>query len=302
MAWSPANPKTYTAGEVVVNGSMNTEVRDRFRYLKGQDGTTVLEDSVVLTGTAHMLVANIVTSANLPATATGGMVYHTGSANFLFGEVQGGALKWLDRRDITVMTAASQATGDVYYASGPTSIARLAAGASGSVLQANGAAAPTWVGQAGAVVLLRSSEGSYTANATGTVDNFNVTGLGLASQLLVIARMEASGGATPGVFIQGSGTRIAKLNFNNISVANSELSHGFLGAGSGATSVLARIVCATGIGATAGSALTTAAYNHWSTLLGTSWTGTWSMALQSEAVPAGTSLHYSWSVYHMKQA
>ena len=101
MAWT--TPRTWTAGEVITNAVLNTHIRDNLRFLKGNDGTTVFEDTVVHTGTAHMIVANVVTSANRPAFTPGGMVYNTSSGNFQFGE----GTAWVDRRDITLMTAAS---------------------------------------------------------------------------------------------------------------------------------------------------------------------------------------------------
>lgn len=291
MAWT--SPRTWAAGEVVSNSILNTHLRDNLRFLKGNDGTTVLEDSVVLTGTAHLFQANIVTSANLPATATGAMVYHTGSANFLFGEVQGGALKWLDRRDITVMTAASQATGDLFYAAGPTSIARLAAGGSGSLLQGNGAAAPSWTVPPGGMAVLRSGSGTFTASST--VDNFNVVGLATADKLGVFVSL-SNAPTGSGMFLSfGTGAHDLQV-ITSANNSSSQMSNALLGRGTNATALFGMAALSP---AGTGSAIGTmsVAINYEATL-NTSWVGTWTLALVARA---GTGT-WTWNVYQYKSA
>lgn len=286
---------------------MNTHVRDNLRFIKGLDGTSVFDVGANFTGTAHMILVNRVTSANLPATATGGMAYHTTLNNFMFAEVQAGGVKWLSRRDITVMTATSMATGDIFYASGPTSIARLAAGASGSVLQANGAAAPSWGVNAGGIQLLGSGSGVYTAVASATLDSVSITDLVANDRLFILSQGNGDEGSATNLYIRYSTAS------DKIAVWGGVISSGTYVFGQ---TYISKIQPTTAANPTAVAAVT----QHESTMAGSgsgavsmyfnttgtlssAWTGTWTLSLETTGLGAGGgSLRWSWQIYKVKSS
>ena len=61
MTWATA-PATFVVGAVLTAAQLNTEVRERMRYLKGTDGEIVLEDYL-----------------DFPSTAQGDVFYHNGT-------------------------------------------------------------------------------------------------------------------------------------------------------------------------------------------------------------------------------
>ena len=280
---------------------LNTHVRDNLRFIKGLDGTSIFDVGANFTGTAHMVLVNRVTSANLPATATGAVVYNVTSANFMFAEVQAGGVKWLNRRDITVMTATSMSTGDMFYASGPTSIARLAAGGSGSMLQANGAAAPSWVAAPGALALLQSTSGtSSILGVPSTAVSISITGLGAEDKLLVYVSsnvtMDTAGDTMSTSFIN-FGTTHNQLVMPTQTNTREYNSYIILHRGSNNTAIVSQARFDTSVGSASVS---------WTELVNTTgtlnaaWTGTWTLALaQGTTTTAGLN-RWRWNVYQLK--
>lgn len=152
MAWTA--PRTWVAGEIVTAALMNTHVRDDLRYLKGLDGAVAIEDDLT--------VDNLITSGNVDgvdvsahkagtATAqhTAGVGDHTHqTAGAAGGKIDhGAALDGLSDDDHTQYQLKSLLTtqGDIPYATGASTWARLAKGTAYQVLRMNsGATAPEW--------------------------------------------------------------------------------------------------------------------------------------------------------------
>lgn len=254
-----------------------------------------------LIGTAHMLVANNVTSANRPAGTNGGLVYNTTQAEFNLYE----SGTWRQRRDLTLMNVSGQGTGDIYYAAGPTSIARLAAGGSGSVLQANGAAAPTWVANAGALAVLTTGSGVTTSS--GTLASVTIAGLATTDRLMVVVNLFVPSGGTVGtrISLMGSAVEIGR-------VSNAAMDGGATGAIAMSRSVVSKhgslangimswservffVSTGTSTGAPTVYAASTGDF-------GTTWVGTWTLALEATAPSATGTMFWAWVVYQMKSS
>lgn len=301
-------PRTWVAGEVVTAALMQTHVRDQFRYLKGSDGTTDFDDSVRHVGTAHMLVINSVTSANRPTGTNAGLVYNTTTNKFQ--KYEDGA--W--RTDLGYAStinshfSTSQATGDIFYADGPTSIARLAAGGSGSVLQTNAATgAPSWVANVGALALVKSGSGITTGSAT--TDSVSISGLGTNDRLYIAIDYKCIGGTGGTLELHANGTRLQSINPSGGGEGTGAAT---LQSGSG---VFAEFLCVQGSNANSVTSkmiawkddgsleyIPTGTINRISRhkAIGTAWTGTWTMALRPTELPTGT-LIWNWTIHRIKQ-
>lgn len=146
MAWT--TPRTWTIGELVTKAVMDTHVRDNLNAI--WIGTTA-GDMAYWTGAAAR--------ARLGIGAGGTLMRSTGSAP-----------SWATLQGILGVTpmVASQAAGDLFYASSGTAIARLAKGAARQVLRMNsGATAPEWGSAIGARVL-RSTTSQSISNTSDT--------------------------------------------------------------------------------------------------------------------------------------
>jgi len=77
MAWSA--PKTFTVGEIVTAATMNQEVRDNIRYLKGLDGTVQFSAGIESVGVAGYVKVGVLSTANRDAltAAVGMLVYNS---------------------------------------------------------------------------------------------------------------------------------------------------------------------------------------------------------------------------------
>lgn len=207
---------------------------------------------------------------------------------------------------------ASQATGDLIAASSATQLSRIAAAATGKVLQSNTGASPSystatypstagtsgnvltsdgtnWTSTApaasGAVTLLKSGTGSSTNAAANTLDSVALSGLTAKDTLWIILTMQsvtqdtaASGiySVTDSILLDTTATITAGSN-RHAEIAISQ-------APSSTTSLFPRT------GANAQQATTPVAVT-------TPWTGSWTIGLRSGGVTAGGTLWWTWAVY-----
>uniref|UniRef100_A0A6M3JR13 Tail protein n=1 Tax=viral metagenome TaxID=1070528 RepID=A0A6M3JR13_9ZZZZ len=145
MSWTA--PRTWTAGEIVTAAIMNSAVRDDLRFIKGLDGTVVLEDGL-------NLGANELTINSLETVGVDGIVNkeqmedHTHADADNCGTVAHSALTGLTTGDDhTQYQKESLLTtqGDMPYATGASAWARLAKGGALQYLRMNaGDTAPEW--------------------------------------------------------------------------------------------------------------------------------------------------------------
>ena len=145
MAWTL--PRTYVAGEIITASILNTYVRDDFRYLHGDDGTTTLAAGLTLG--AFALTINALETVGADGIVNKEQVEdhtHVDTANC--GTVAHSALTGLTAGDDhTQYQKESLLTteGDIPYATADSTWARKAIGTAGQVFRVNaGATAPEW--------------------------------------------------------------------------------------------------------------------------------------------------------------
>lgn len=193
MAWTL--PRTWVTGEIVTASLMNTHVRDNLRYSKGLDGVPTIESGLVIDNTdgdEYLKLPLLSTAESSTVLATEGKVafdeqthtpkYYNGSAVKDIGDH--GSLGGLTDDDHTQYQKESLLTtaGDVPYATGNATWARLGIGTSLQWLRTNaGATAPEWV--SGAVVSKIKAETRDMTAATGDVA---YTGYGFSPKGLII--------------------------------------------------------------------------------------------------------------------
>ena len=174
-------PRDWTVGEIVTEAMMDAHIKDNLRYLKGLDGATTLSDALILPDGAgyYVHLPGLTTTQRDALTATAGMIIYNTTTTAVNVYENG---VWVARNDIAKMIIASQAQGDVFYASSATAIARLGAGTSGQFLKTQGAAAnPAWGSM--------TSLGTYTGD--GTANRAIPHGFGITPKLVKL--MYASG-------------------------------------------------------------------------------------------------------------
>jgi len=143
MAWIA--PRTWVTGEVVTAALMNTHVRDNTRYLKGLDGVPTVESGLTIDnfdGDERLLLPLLSTAeCSTVLNAEGEVAFdeQTHRPKYFNGT------SVISEGDAATLFIASQAQGDVIYASSATAFARLGPGTSGQFLKTQGAAAnPVW--------------------------------------------------------------------------------------------------------------------------------------------------------------
>ncbi len=167
MAWNlPSLPTAGTTVATVANWA--TKVIDSLRYLKGLDGAVTLSDALILPDGAcyYVHLPGLTTTQRDALTATAGMIIYNTTTTAV-NVYENGA--WVSRTDLSKMVIASQAQGDIFYASSATAIARLGAGTSGYALKTQGANAnPVWAAGFPVSVVKTSDE---TVNNSDTLQN-----------------------------------------------------------------------------------------------------------------------------------
>lgn len=197
MGWSL--PRDWTVGEVVTEAMMDTHVKDNLRYLKGLDGATTLSDALILPDGAgyYIHLPGLTTTQRDALTATAGMIIYNTTTTTVDVYENG---VWVARNDLAKMVVASQAQGDVFYASSATAIARLGAGTAGYVLKTQGAAAnPVWA--------FLNATGTYAGD--NTVNRAIPHGLGAIPKMVFTKRNTAN---SPLKTIMGGTTEIELVN------------------------------------------------------------------------------------------
>uniref|UniRef100_A0A6M3KZD9 Uncharacterized protein n=1 Tax=viral metagenome TaxID=1070528 RepID=A0A6M3KZD9_9ZZZZ len=173
MSWTL--PVTWVAGTVVTAADMNSAVRDNLRFIKGLDGTVVLDDGL-------NLGANELTINSLETVGVDGIVNkeqmedhtHADAANC--GTVAHSALTGLTTGDDhtqyqkeSLLTTA----GDMPYATGASAWARLAKGGALQYLRMNaGDTAPEWAAfTVGTATVVGKSSDETVNNSTVMQDD-----------------------------------------------------------------------------------------------------------------------------------
>ena len=143
MGWT--TPRDFVAGEVVTAAIMNTHIRDQFLYLKGVGQVPTIQSGLTIDnslGSERLLLP-------LLSTAECSTVLNA-EGEIAFDELTHD-VKWyngsaiISAKDMATTKIASQAQGDLLYASSATAIARLAKGTALQVLKQNaGLTAPEW--------------------------------------------------------------------------------------------------------------------------------------------------------------
>ncbi len=141
MGWTA--PRTWVTAAKLLASQMNEHVRDNLRYLKGLDGVPTIESGLIIDNTdgdEYVLLPLLTTvecTSVLGAEGklafdeeTHGIKYYNGSAV-------------ISLKDLATAFIASQATGDIVYASSATAWARLGVSTDGKILQLSGGV-PTW--------------------------------------------------------------------------------------------------------------------------------------------------------------
>ena len=134
--------QTWVTGQIVEASDLNSDVRDAARYLKGQDGVVILEDSLIIATAAGKYVqVPSMTTANLPASPAAGMIVYDSTVG-LYKKYINGAWASL--------------------------VGQTAVGSAGQFLKSNGAGAtPSW-DNLGADVAVAPV--TYTGNSTDEQD------------------------------------------------------------------------------------------------------------------------------------
>jgi hypothetical protein len=141
MAW--ANPRTWSVGEIVTAAIQNTHIRDLFRYLKGLDGVPTIESGLVIDNTDGDEYLK------LPLLSTAECASVLGAEAKMAFDEQTHDIKWhngsavVSAKDLATAFIASQAAGDLPYASSASAWTRLAKGSNGDVLTL-AAGVPAW--------------------------------------------------------------------------------------------------------------------------------------------------------------
>ena len=207
MAWTA--PRTWVVSEIVTAALMNTHVRDDLRYLKGLDGVPTIQGGLIVDnslGTEYLTVPALTTAQRDALTPVNGMMIYN-STLAVHQRRENGA--WISYNNLATMVIASQAIGDLFYASSVTAIARLGIGGTNTVLGVSGGI-PTWIASQAKI-----TSGSYTGNGASN----RAISHGLA--------------ATPTIVFIGTG--IVTLTAHGWIIGTSGAQEGFGGATSGYT-------------------------------------------------------------------
>lgn len=182
--------QTWVTGQIVEASDLNSDVRDAARYLKGQDGSVTIEDSVIIqTAAGKYLQVPSMTTVNLPASPAAGMIVYDSTLS-VFKRYENGA--WVSFTDLAAMTIASIAQGDIFFR-GASAIERLAAGTSGYILKTQGAGAnPVWGAGIGA------NTGTYSGD--DSANRAIAHGLSATPKLVIITR-DATAASELGIII-----------------------------------------------------------------------------------------------------
>lgn len=143
MSWDlPAIPGV---GTIATVSGWATKIINCLRYLKGLDGVPTIQAGLIVDnslGTEYLQVSSLTTTERNALTPAAGMIIYNETLTVF--ECYENA-SWVQRNDIAKMVIASQAQGDIFYASSATAIARLGYGTPGYFLKTQGAAAnPIW--------------------------------------------------------------------------------------------------------------------------------------------------------------
>ena len=180
MAWTA--PATWVVGQIVTAALMNTHVRDDLRYLKGLDGVPTIQGGLIVDnslGTEYLTVPALTTAQRDALTPVNGMMIYN-STLAVHQRRENGA--WISYNNLATMVIASQAIGDLFYASSVTAIARLGIGATNTVLGVSGGI-PTWLAS-----LAKMTSGSYTGDST--VNRAIAHGLGVTPKVIFLMRQD----------------------------------------------------------------------------------------------------------------
>ena len=150
MAWT--TPRTWVSGEIVTAALGNAHWRDNLRYLKGLDGVPTIESGLTIDNTDgdERLLLPLLTTAECSTVlnAEGEVAFDSQTHDLKY--YNGSAI--ISAKDAATLSIASQAQGDILYASSATAFARLGPGTSGQFLKTQGAAAnPVWASALAAV-------------------------------------------------------------------------------------------------------------------------------------------------------
>jgi len=250
MAWTSA--RTWTAGEIITASIMNTHVRDNLRYLHGDDGVPTILSGLAIDNTdgdEYLKLPSLTTTQRDALTPANGMVIYNSTTNE-FNKYENGG--WADLADATdhggldglgdddhtqyQLKSLLTTAGDIIYATGASTWARLGAGTVGHILSvASGGNAPEWRAETARTNKLKT-ESRLAATASGDVA---YTGYGFQpTSLIVIA-----GGSN-----KTKSTGLADVNLAEVAVYQigaqdhlalaSQLIHMEFSAGNGQTAVL----------------------------------------------------------------
>ncbi len=165
MTWT--DPKVWTVGEIVTKATMDAQVKDNLRYLKGIDGVPTIESGLIIgtgLGTEYIKLPLLTTAqiGTALATTTGreGFDSDVGRIKFYDGTAIRAVVSTADVDDVPVNGATTDpissnwafdylnlvtATGDIRYATGTGVETRLPIGTPSQLLQTNASGtAPQW--------------------------------------------------------------------------------------------------------------------------------------------------------------
>ncbi len=144
MGWTA--PRTWVAGEVVTADLMNTHLKNNLRYLKGLDSQVpTIESGLTIDNTDgdERVLLPLLSTAECST-----VLNAEGEVAF---DEQTHDLKWyngsaiISAKDMATTKIASQAAGDIFYATSATAVTRLAKGTALQYLRQNsGLTAPEW--------------------------------------------------------------------------------------------------------------------------------------------------------------
>ena len=166
------SPKTFAVAEVLTSPDMNTYVRDNTRYLKGLDGATTFTAGIIITDGAgnYVRLPTLTTTQRDALTPVNGMIIYNSTLTQLQKYENAVWADFAYKGNLAAMLIASQATGDLLYASSATAWARLGIGAEGYFVKSV-SGVPAWaltltVFNAGDVLMKSADTERTTASLT----------------------------------------------------------------------------------------------------------------------------------------